>query len=83
MADTNIRSLPRMTPNRYHSTLLTCSHCNARGAATWALADDGLPMQPVKIAGDFHVEGGRTVPDLKMIVCDKCDQIHDEAVTIL
>lgn len=37
-------------------------------------------MKLVKIAGDFHVENGRTVPDLKLIICDKCDQIHGEAV---
>jgi len=80
VAETNFGTLPRMTANRCHSTLLTCSHCNARGAATWDLADDGLRMQLVKIAGDFHIESGRTVPDLKMIVCDKCDQIHGETV---
>ena len=73
--------LPCMTTNRYQSTLLTCSHCNARGAVTWELANDGLRIQLVKIAGDFHVESGRTVPDLKVIVCDKCDQIHGEAVS--
>jgi hypothetical protein len=74
------RELPRMTANRYHSTLLTCSHCNARGAATWEVAVDGLRMQLTKIAGDFHIESSRTIPDLKMIVCDKCDEIHGEAV---
>lgn len=70
-----------MTVNRYQSTLLIFSHCNARGAVTWELANDGLRTQLVKIAGDFHVESGRTVPDLKVIVCDQCDQIHGEAVS--
>jgi hypothetical protein len=74
------RKLPHMTSSRYHITLLTCSHCNARGVATWELAHDGLQMQLVKVAGDFHVESGRTAPDTTMIICDKCDQIHGEAV---
>jgi hypothetical protein len=80
VAGTNFGTVPRVTASRYPGTLLTCSHCNARGAATWELADDGLQMQLMKIAGEFHIENGRTVPDMKMIVCDKCDQIHGEAV---
>lgn len=74
-----MRTLLRVTANRYQSKLLICSHCKARGSATWELADDGLRMQLVKIAGGFHIESGSTVPDLKMIVCNKCDQIHGEA----
>ncbi len=69
-----------MTANRYHSKLLTCAHCNARGVATWELANDKLQMQLVKIAGDFRIESGRPVPDLKIVVCDKCQQAHGEAV---
>ena len=71
-----------MSANRYQSTLLRCSHCNARGAVTWEFSQDGMRRDLIRISGDFHVESGRTVPDLRVIVCNQCDQIHGEALAV-
>lgn len=65
-------------PNRYKSSLLKCLSCDARGAITWQAAEEGTARKIlVKIAGDFHIEVGRTTPNSKAIVCKQCDKIYE------
>lgn len=66
-----------MADNRYQSALLTCRSCNARGAITWTAALADAPKTLLSVAGDFHVETGRTMPDARVVVCSSCDEIHD------
>ena len=63
--------------NRYESSLLKCLGCNARGAVTWQAAKGGAHTILVKIAGDFHIEVGRTTPHGKAIVCKQCNKIYE------
>lgn len=62
-------------PNRYQSSLLNCSNCKARGALTLDRSEVLIPVKHIRIAGDFHLETGRTRPDAAIIVCDLCDEI--------
>jgi len=66
-----------MVASRYQSSLLKCSSCNARGVMTWQAGDGEIPKTLVNVAGQFHVETGRTRPDGRVIVCSQCDEIHD------
>jgi hypothetical protein len=68
-----------MPANRYQSSLLKCSNCSARGAATWEQKHDdkGSHLALVKVSGEFHIEKGRTVPDNDVIVCNQCDEINN------
>lgn len=72
-------------PNRYQSSLLDCSNCRARGALTLDRSEVIKPVKHICIAGDFHLETGRTRPDAAIIVCNLCDEIWGElpAVEIL
>lgn len=60
----------------YQSVLITCFQCNAHGALTTKRADGSKTDTFVCIAGEFHSETGRTVPDGTVIVCDQCDEIY-------
>lgn len=66
----------KVSQNRYQSILIVCFQCNARGALTVESAGGFKPATFVSIAGDFHVETGRTVPDSTVIVCNQCDEIY-------
>ena len=66
-----------MAASRYQSSLLKCHSCNARGVITWQAEGDEAPKTLVSVAGQFHVETGRTKPGGKVIVCSQCDEIHD------
>jgi len=66
-----------MAANRYQSALLICRGCNARGVMTWEAADCEGASALVAVAGDFHIETGRTKPDGDVIVCSQCDEIQD------
>lgn len=63
--------------NRYQSVLIACSRCKARGALTTEPARGEKPVAFVSIAGEFHVETGRTLPDSTVVVCDQCDEIYE------
>lgn len=66
-----------VSPNRHESSILKCLNCNARGAVTWQAAEEGSARRTlVSVAGDFHMEAGRTTPDGKVIVCTQCDEIY-------
>ena len=71
----------RVTPDQimadrsFQSSLLTCRSCNTRGAVTWNVAGDARTLTGV--AGDFHLETGRTMPAARVIVCSQCDEIHE------
>lgn len=61
-------------------TDLSCSHCNATGAAVWEentmLSPQGPQRRLVAVHGDFHSETGRTHSGDPMIVCNNCDTIQ-------
>lgn len=56
------------------SSLIECLACGARGAMTWDGEDGGKRL--ISVAGEFHIETGRTKPDRKIIVCTQCDDIY-------
>lgn len=57
-------------------SLLECLSCNARGTMIWGVAGDNGPKTPIGVAGDFHIETGRTKSGRKIIVCTQCDEIY-------
>lgn len=66
-----------MAASRYQSSLLQCPACNAHGVITWQAEGGDGSRKFVGMAGQFHVETGRTRPDSKVIVCSQCDEIQD------
>lgn len=60
------------------SSLLKCLNCGARGTLHWQEggAHAGTRRTLAKVSGEFHIESGRTVPDSRLLVCGRCDEIY-------